>query len=113
MKSYRFSALGLALIAGQAFAAADLAPIVINASRISTTIDTAAVNISTISAEQIANSNAANLSQLLELQAGIYIKDLYGITGSQSSVDMGGFGATGTHNTLILINGRHHSDAGH
>ena len=110
MKSYRFSALGLALIAGQAFAAADLAPIVINASRISTTIDAAAVNISTISAEQIANSNAANLSQLLELQAGIYIKDLYGITGSQSSVDMGGFGATGTHNTLILINGRRQND---
>lgn len=120
MKSFRLTTprlrlgiglrLGLTLFAGQALAATDLSPIVISANRFSTTIDTAPVNITSISAEQIANSNAANLSQLLELQAGVYIKDLYGITGSQSSADIGGFGSTGTHNTLILINGRRQND---
>lgn len=110
MKTFRYTALGLALLTGQTVAATDLAPLVISANRFTTTIDTAPVNITSITAEQIANSTATNLSQVLELQAGVYIKDLYGITGTKSSADMGGFGATGAHNTLILINGRRQND---
>jgi iron complex outermembrane receptor protein len=110
MKTSLFTVLALSLAVNQALAATNVEPIVVSANRFATTIDTAPVNITTISAEQIANSNAANLSQLLELQAGIYINDFYGITGSRSSADMGGFGATGAHNTLVLINGRRQND---
>ena len=110
MKPAVYSALSLSLAASQAIAASTVEPVVVSAKRFAASIDTAPVNITTISAEQIENSNATRLSQVLEMQAGVYVKDLFGITGSKSSVDMGGFGASGSHNTLILINGRRQND---
>ncbi len=102
--------LGLALAATPAFANTTVEPVVVTAKRFKTTIDTAPVNITVITAEDIRKSKARNLSQVLELQAGVYVKDQFGITGSKSSVDIGGFGANGGHNTLVLINGRRQND---
>ncbi len=102
--------LGLALAATQAFANTTVEPVVVTAKRFKTTIDTAPVNTTVITAEDIRNSKARNLSQVLELQAGVYVKDLFGITGSKSTADIGGFGASGGHNTLVLVNGRRQND---
>ncbi len=110
MKPVIITALSLGLAASQTMAATSVEPIVVSAKRFATSIDTAPVNITTITAQQIENSNATHLSQVLEMQAGVYIKDLFGITGSKSSADLGGFGASGGHNTLILINGRRQND---
>lgn len=81
-----------------------------SATRFPDTRDSAPAHITIINAEQIRSSNAATLSQLLEQQAGIHINDLFGISGAGSSADMGGFGATARHNTLILVNGRRLND---
>jgi len=86
-------------------------PIVVTATRFDTSIATAPVNTSIISAEQINKSSATNISQVLENLGGIHINNLIGESDSKSSVDMGGFGASGTSNTLILLNGRRLNDA--
>jgi len=85
-------------------------PVVVSASRLDTSIDTAPVNITTITAEDISQSNANNLSDVLEEQAGINVANLYGISGSRATVDISGFGATGAQNTLVLLNGRRLND---
>jgi len=85
--------------------------IVVTATRFETSIATAPVNTTVISSQDISSSAAANLSQVLENLGGIYVKDLFGESDSKSSVDMGGFGATGSLNTLILLNGRRLNDA--
>lgn len=87
-------------------------PTQIAASRFQTSINNAAINSSVITAEQIQASNATTLSQLLELQGGIYVRDLYGVTGTHSSADIGGLGATASHNLLLLLNGRRINEIG-
>ena len=86
-------------------------PIVVTATRFETSIATAPVNTTIISSQDIDNSSATNIAQVLEILGGIFVKDLYGESDSKSSVDMGGFGATGSLNTLVLLNGRRLNDA--
>ena len=108
--------LAMAAIAGgQAQAeedagAADSAPVIVTATRFDASIDTAPVNIITISAEDIANSGANNIYEVLRYQAGVKVSSLYGINGARSKLDLGGFGQNGASNTLILINGRRLND---
>ncbi len=99
--------LGLAVVSS-----AHSTPTQIATSRFQTSINNAAIHHRVITAEQIKASNTTTLSQLLALQGGIYIRDLYGITGTQSSADMGGFGTAASHNVLLLLNGRRINDIG-
>lgn len=85
-------------------------PVVISAARFITSIETAPVNITIISAEDIENSNATNLTQVLNYQAGINVSSLYGISGAYAKIDMGGFGENSVQNTLVLLNGRRLND---
>ena len=85
-------------------------PVVVTATRFPTSIPTTANDIAIISAPEIQRSNAHTISQVLESLGGVQINDLYGISGSKSSVDLGGFGSTGSLNTLILLNGRRLND---
>jgi iron complex outermembrane receptor protein len=86
------------------------APVVVTATRFAASIDTAPVNVSVISAEDIANSSATTLAEVLKLQPGVNVSQLFGVTGSRSKVDLGGFGENGASNTLILLNGRRLND---
>jgi iron complex outermembrane receptor protein len=61
--------------------------------------------ISVINREEIGQSAAHNLLQLLSAHSGIQITSLYG-DGSQATIDMRGFGANAGANTLILVDGR-------
>jgi iron complex outermembrane receptor protein len=62
---------------------------------------------SVITADDIARSPAKSLPEILATQAGVQSRDLYGGTGgAQGTVDIRGFGATASSNTLILIDGR-------
>ena len=59
-----------------------------------------------IDRETINSLPATNLADVLDTVGGLQSSRLYGINGSNASVDLLGFGATGNQNTLILLNGR-------
>ncbi|MDT8383880.1 MAG: TonB-dependent receptor [Gammaproteobacteria bacterium] len=115
---FTVSSLALASIASTTAIAADdsahkfmtAAPVVVTATRFAASIDTAPVNVTTITAEDIARSNASTLSDVLKAQAGISVSNLFGISGSKAKVDMGGFGGNSGQNTLVLLNGRRLND---
>ena len=67
-------------------------------------INTAA-NISVVTAQDIINSGANSIVDVLRSQAGIQLQDLSG-DGNNVSVSMRGFGANSANNTLILVDGR-------
>jgi iron complex outermembrane recepter protein len=117
MKSLSLFPVSLLAIASgfsqQSLAQADddsMAAVVVTATRFATSIDTAPVNVTTISAEDIANSSASTLEEVLSYQAGVSVTSLFGVTGSNSRVELGGFGENGSQNTLILLNGRRLND---
>jgi iron complex outermembrane receptor protein len=64
-----------------------------------------------ITAEDIAHSPAQTLPEILAQVPGIQLQSLYGgVGGAGTSVDLRGFGAFATANTLLLINGRRVND---
>lgn len=80
--------------------------IVVTATRFSEPNPAVPANISVISRQDIMNSAAQNLPDLLSTRAGINVSSLGGVMGKDSTVDMRGFGATATSNTLILLDGQ-------
>jgi len=67
-------------------------------------------SVTIITAEDIRRSPAKTLPELLALQAGVSTRSLYGNHATQTTVDLRGFGATSTQNTLILLDGRRLND---
>lgn len=84
--------------------------IVITSSRFETSIATAPVNVTVIDEAAIRDSGASDLAQLLARQPTVAVQDLYGIGATRSGVDLGGYGPTGSLNTLVLLNGRRLND---
>jgi iron complex outermembrane recepter protein len=66
---------------------------------------------SVITAEEIGRSPSHSLQDILSREPGIQVTNLFGsVNGARSTVDMRGFGAAASNNTLILINGRRLND---
>ncbi len=64
-----------------------------------------------ITAEDIARSPAQTVQEIIAQTPGVQLTTLYGgVNGAQTNVDVRGFGAFATANTLILINGRRLND---
>jgi iron complex outermembrane recepter protein len=64
-----------------------------------------------ITAEEIAHSPSQTLAEIIAQTPGVQLTSLYGgVNGAKTSVDLRGFGAFATSNTLILINGRRLND---
>ncbi|UPK04590.1 TonB-dependent receptor [Bradyrhizobium sp. 170] len=64
-----------------------------------------------ITAEEIAHSPAQTLQEIIAQTPGVQLTSLYGgVNGAKTSVDLRGFGAFATSNTLVLINGRRLND---
>jgi iron complex outermembrane receptor protein len=61
-------------------------------------------NVTVITEEDIKNSNAKTVLDLLRTEEGIVVRDLLGI--GKAQVDLRGFGETGPFNTLVLVDGR-------
>lgn len=78
--------------------------IIIGATRFNEAARNRPVSVSIITAEQIRNSAAQTLPELLQSQAGIHIRNLDG--GPDQQIDMRGFGITGNQNTIILLDGQ-------
>jgi iron complex outermembrane receptor protein len=80
----------------------------VTASRLSPDLVGTATTI--IDSDRIRNSTALTIPQILSEEAGIQVRSLYNNAGTQATVDMRGFGATGSQNTLILLDGRRLND---
>lgn len=86
-----------------------LPPTTVTASRLQDGIRGTSTSI--ITAEEIARDPAATLQDILARQPGIQVQHLFGgVAGARDTVDMRGFGAAATANTLILLNGRRLND---
>jgi len=93
-------------VAAQAFAQDDA--VVVTATRFPEKKLEHPIGVTVVTREQIANSSAANLPELLSRYAGINIRNN---TGSPDvSIDLRGFGASGDQNTLVLLDGQRLND---
>jgi len=83
----------------------ELDDIVVSATRWETQGVPTAGSIVVIHREQIKQSGAKNITEVLRGYGGIQISDLYG-DGSRTTISMRGFGANAQSNTLIMVDGR-------
>jgi iron complex outermembrane receptor protein len=106
------TAVGLCLAASIGTAAAQdivLPDLYVTASRLGAGITGAATTV--ITSEDIARSPGATLQDVLSQEPGIQVQNLFGgVAGARDVVDLRGFGATATSNTLVLVNGRRLND---
>jgi iron complex outermembrane receptor protein len=84
--------------------------VLVNATRFPEEVRKLPASVSVITAEEIAQSAARTLPELLSSQAGITMKDFFGNNAAVTGIDLRGFGVTGPQNTLILVDGRRLSD---
>ena len=81
--------------------------VVVTATRFSEVAPNVAANISVITRQDISNTPTQNIPDVLSVRAGIVVSQLgSGTMGRNASVDMRGFGSTGTSNTLVLVDGQ-------
>jgi len=85
-------------------------PVIVTATRFEDRYLDQPVNVTVITAEAIRDSAARTVPDLLSEQAGFAIHDLFGNNAATTTVDLRGFGANGTQNTLILLDGRRLAD---
>ncbi|MFC1838402.1 TonB-dependent receptor plug domain-containing protein, partial [Thermodesulfobacteriota bacterium] len=62
-------------------------------------------NVSVIDEEDITNSNAKNIVEILKYEEGISVRDKLG-NGKGAEIDLRGFGETASYNLLVLVDGR-------
>ena len=84
--------------------------ILVTATRLDPDNGKARGNTTIITAADIEKSTARTLPELLGREAGVLTRSLYGNNATGTSVDIRGFGAASTQNTLILIDGRRLND---
>jgi iron complex outermembrane receptor protein len=94
----------------QPLISSDSENILVTATRLDNDDSKALGHVSVISAEDIENSTARTVPELLAREAGVLSRSLYGNNGSRATVDIRGFGAASTQNTLILLDGRRLND---
>ena len=73
-------------------------PVIVSATRWETSGIPTSGSIKVITRDQIIESGASNVTEVLQGQGGLQITDLFG-DGSRSIIDMRGFGSTGSANT--------------
>lgn len=82
-----------------------LDPLIISATRDERPFAKTAASISVITSEDIQNSGASHISELLRGQGAVQITDIGG-NGSRATVSIRGFGDNAAANSLILFDGR-------
>lgn len=114
MKSFPIvaAALSAAAVPGLAaepvIAAAALTPVVVTATRFPDVERQFPVGVSVITEEDIRNSTASTVPELLRTLPGVQTRDLSGSPNLQ--VDLRGFGSFGDQNTLVLLDGQRISE---
>lgn len=97
--------LALLLFSQPLLAATGLPPILVSASRSAEQRLDIPAAATVIDRQQIDDSGATDVAELLRRVAGLHVSDALGDGGS-ARIDMRGFGATAASNVAILINGR-------
>ena len=108
-RHFKHAALAAAVLSTFSVHAADeseLTQVIVTATRFSQSALKTASNVTVITAEDIRNSPAINLPDVLKGAAGIDVRPLYGNMGIDATVDVRGFGDTASSNTLILLDGQ-------
>jgi iron complex outermembrane receptor protein len=83
----------------------DLNKIVVTPYRYGESLAKTAADVSVITEEDIEESNAQSVVDVLRPIAGVIVKDWYG-NGTKAAVDIGGFGEQAALNVLVLVDGR-------
>jgi len=84
---------------------ATLPEVVVTATRTANEIEKVPAGITVITSEDIKNSNAGSIPDLLRSGDGIIVRNLMG-NAKNAQVDLRGYGETGPYNTLVLVDGR-------
>jgi iron complex outermembrane receptor protein len=79
--------------------------VVVTGTRSEEKIERIPANVTVIDQEDIQNSNAKNVADLLRYEEGIVVRDLLS-NGKSAQVDMRGFGESAPYNNLVLVDGR-------
>ena len=87
----------------------ELDKIVVTPYRYGESLEKIASGVSVVTSDQIKNSNAARVIDVLRSVTGVVVRDYYG-NGATASVDMGGFGEQAALNVLVLVDGRRIND---
>ena len=82
-----------------------LGEVVVTATRLTEELSNVPANVTVVTAEQIAQSPAQNIPELLRRVSGVLVNDISG-NGRTYTVDLRGFGETASLNTLVLVDGR-------
>ncbi|CAK0744998.1 iron complex outermembrane recepter protein [Gammaproteobacteria bacterium] len=98
--------LALATPAMAVESAEKLPVVLVAATRLPSQFDAPTGTVTIIDAEEIRNSTAQTIPELLALKAGINTSSYYGIQATKTSIGLRGFGVTDSQNTLILLDGR-------
>jgi len=110
---YRIMMLGLLglLVGGSAFATEAeeqsemMDEVVVTATRLAESIYSVPANVTVVTEEEIDQSAAQNIPELLRTVPGVLVNDIAG-NGRNYTVDLRGFGETASLNTLVLVDGR-------
>ena len=84
--------------------ATNLPPIIVQASRTGRTADEMPSHVQIITSDEIVRAGNQNLVDVLQKQAGIFVRDISG-NPANAQVSMRGFGANSFGRVLILVNG--------
>ncbi len=104
---------GVSVLPSAAFAeeaGADANEVLVPGTRLEQTAFKLPASVTVISAEQIATSPAQTVADLLDTEAGVHVRSLFGNRATRATVDLRGFGVTGGQNTVILLDGRRLND---
>ncbi len=100
------SILGIATTNAVAETPIMLGTVVVSATRSEQPTVPTPASITVISEDEITQSGARNLAQLLRGRSGVQVRDFFGDGSSGSVFDMRGFGGTASSNTLVMVDGR-------
>lgn len=107
---HRFAIFALLAALAPASLAQSNDAVVITATRFPEDVRRQPASVTVLDAAEIQASAARTLPELLAEQAGLTMKDFFGNNAATTSIDLRGFGITGTQNTLILVDGRRVTD---
>jgi iron complex outermembrane receptor protein len=79
--------------------------VVVTGTRSEQAVEKIPAHVTVITAEDIQNSNAQSIPDLMRSETGISVKSVLG-NGKNAQVDLRGFGEAGAYNTLVLVDGR-------
>jgi len=98
-------------LSAHAVESVSLDKVTVTGTRSETTQLPLATTITVIDAEQIRQTGATQVSEVLRIQAGIQLQDLDGSGGRNVTIGMRGFTGNAANNTLVLVDGRRLNNA--